>query len=59
MNINFYQVIEEQIDKTEGLKGGLLDLLDKLLEDEKMSAEQKSELARLRARVAVELTAFE
>ena len=59
MNINFYQVIEEQIDKTEGLKGVLLDLLDKLLEDEKMSAEQKSELARLRARVAVELTAFE
>lgn len=55
MQVDFYSLIENQPDRSTDLRTNLVTLLDKLLDDDTVSASDSSKLASLRAKIVIDL----
>lgn len=55
MQVDFYSLIENQPDRSVDLRTNLVTLLDKLLDDDTISASDSSKIASLRAKIVIDL----
>lgn len=56
MLVDFYSLIQEEVDRSADLRTNLVTLLDKLLKDPTMPSGVASKLAQLRAKIEIDLS---